>query len=320
MGPWSNDEEFFDTGAGEPGSEGEGLSFPLDENLATINPLNGETINFAPTTALGEIRDVDDAKGHKFDASAGVLEETGAVYSFVPALDLTADGAIALAGEYKIPLGALPSVKAEGLEIVAYSAGGTVNQRLPKDSLIEDWNEVIMAWADPLSEVGTFDPSAVLQIDLKLHKLAGASILGNVVDHLSCPKVLGPSTGPLIFGGDGSISFDFTHYPESRVGRCLSEPFLCRNVGAFLRAVWEALEDADAGAYINTRPYQQALTTRTIEIRFSEFHFSKYGSVVGLLAQDWTPITRLAFVPSVGTKLWVQLRMTNRNRTNVPVP
>lgn len=317
LGPWTNDELFFNTALGQPGPEAEGFAADLDESGATINTINGETVNLTQAIGTGEIRDLDDSFGNKFDKNSGALSETGTNTVLAAPVDATAVSAIGVAGEYFIPVGDLTDVLAAGLKIVARSAGGDIEQTIPKTVLHEGWNEVTVLFASPESSSGVFDNTAITEVDVTLAVDNTVAFVGQLTDHLFFVVSAGPSTGPVDFGADDSPTLDLASYPETRVGRVLGEPFLARNVGAAVRAAWSAIESADDGAFINRIPFQQQLTTRAIEIRFAELSFSRYGTLQGVLARDWTPIERLTTLKSPGTLLWMQKRIYIRNRTNV---
>jgi len=316
---WTNDENFYDTTGDQPGPDGEGLSLPIDETALVIAVLNGETVNLAAVAGENEYRDLDDLVGQQFDKNAGILTRTGIKWTFGAPFDGTANGEIGVAGELRIPLGALPDVDTDGLEVLVRSAGGEILGRLEKTELLENWNRVSVLYADPVSSSGAFDPTAIDDIEVNLAVLAGSNITDIIADHISFIVTEGASSAPVIISTTGHFHIDIGNYFEGDVGRAISAPMLVRDAGSFFRAQWDSIENANQGSMINRLKAAQELPTRTIEARYAEAKYSRYGPLVGGLARDWFPLSRIQDAPLEGRTLWVQIRMTMRNRVIVPL-
>lgn len=318
VGPWYNDESFFNTTTQLPGSEGEGFAENLNDLDFNFVPVDGETVNLTDSSEIGFVRDLDDGLAKKFDKVAGVSTESGLLATHTSSVDASVVSAIGVSGEIYIPPGNLVDIVG-GIKITVRSALGEISQTKPVGEIHGGFNDITVLFASPEASSGTFDSTAITEIEIVAVVDPAANIVGFYIDHFHFPVIDGPSTAPILFSPDGNVGIDIDNFPEGEVARVLSAPFLCRNVGDFLRAIWAAVENADSGAFINVLPFQQDLTTRAIEVRFSEIRPSLYGSLSGGLSKDWTQITRLNKIPSPGKDLWVQARLTLRNRTCVPI-
>lgn len=317
LGRWYNDETFFDTENGEPGPQAEGYAASLDEAGAVVTGINAEVVNITVTTDTGDTRDLDDAQATKFDKAAGVETWAGLESAFSPAKATSGDLPIGYSGEFKIPVGALSDLGTDGLELYVTTGSGTITGRRGVADLVEGWNEVTVLIDDPFAFTGTFDPDDILSMETRLSVDPGVAFTGFIADHLKTIVVPGKSTAPVNLTTTGFV-IDLTNYPEGQVARAISDPFPIRKAGQILYAFWSAIESADLGGFINRRPFKQQHGTRTIEVRWSEMKFSLYGAVQGALAQIWVPLSRLSprEMPRDLDLLWVQFRVTARNRTN----
>lgn len=333
LGSWSNDETFFDTVTGIPGSDGEGFRLPIDESSGTVvTASNPATINFASTTADGMIRDEDDGEGWTFDKENNGDERVGALWTFTPAQDGTDDQGTGLAiigafAEFYLPIGMLQYIdETLGIEITVTSSAGSILDRVVPDDLVDGaWNYIQILFDDPESEIGTFDASDIDTIQVDAVVQNNMLLEGFAVDHVGFVCVENNSSGPIGFDANGGLLIDMSTppYEEATVARAIGEPFLCRDVGALIYAYCQAQESAANGAYVNSRPNRQQLGTRTIEIRYAESKFARnQATLSGSIRGDWTPVSRLGSLAAIqsasGSDIWVQPRITLRNRTDTP--
>ncbi len=325
---WHNDESFYDSSTGLPGPDGEGLRLPLDETGVPVSPYDVETINLTATDALGLVRDVDDQTAYTFDKDNAPGTLVGTISTFSSPVDGTDDQGtgvtpIGVFGEFLIPSAVLPDVIAPGLEIVVVSTSGSITGRVPVADFVTGYNFVQVLYASPDAMSGSFDPTDILSVTLRLNVNPNVSLLGMATDHIGFVAIEGlGSTGPCAFGSDGALLIDLL-VPEASVVRGISDPFKIDDVGRFFLAALSAIENDSEGAVVNASGVQQTLPTRTFEIRYSEMKFSTQGALQSIVQRDWTPISRIVGVLTDGTEndkltLWVQTRVTLRNRVNLP--
>jgi hypothetical protein len=319
LGPWTNDETFYDTELNQPGPDGEGLALPVNELGVPVTVLDGETVIVGPASGFGQIRDLDDNQSYEINILAGALTTAGIKWTFGSPLNGNSNGETGFGLELRMPTGGTALLDVDGADIKVVSAGGDITGRVVRADLRDDeWNEILVDYATPFASSGAFDPSAITEVHLIFDKVPANAISGILADHLFFQVIPGPSTGPAVFGAEGSPVIGMNSLIETRVARIVAEPFLCRNVGAFIQAGWHALEDASEGSFVNRVAFQQQLITRSIQIRFAEFRFGRYSELQGAVAQDWANLTRITSVPSPGVNLWVQARIWLRNRSNIP--
>jgi hypothetical protein len=318
LSSWENDETFFDTTLGQPGVDGEGLSNPVNENGSAAVAINAGTINIIAISGAGVTRDLDDDSAWEFDKSAGAETEVGIEETWASPVDGT--GAVGLSIEKYLPAAAIAELGPDGLVMQFHSAGGYVSGKIEAEDLIAGWNEVVVDLADPFDSSGAFDVSAWTHVRGFLSINPSVSIPGFRQDHAAIVMAFGYSSAPVEFTPQGFASINLSLYPEGRVSRIVSDFDYVRKPGPFLRAYWQALEGAADGAFVNVAPRQQQLSTRTIEVRLSEYKTTRYGVVMGVLARDWIPISRVSRVDIPERPLWIQRRMMLRNRTNTTEP
>lgn len=312
MGGWENDNTFFDSESGLPLADGLGLSYPIDESAMTIAALNGETNLVGSNSDLS--RDVDDGGAQEFDVLAGVLTEAGTSWTPASPYDGTVEGADNMVVEFYCPAGGKAIMDAAGIELRLTSAGGYIYSRLALTEIVEEaYNQLQVVYASPDVSSGSFDPTAITLIEAKAIVDAAGADEGYAFDHLFHVLEPGIPAGASMDIGSG-LAIDLNTYPEAQVSRIMNRPVFCRNVTKFLQAIWAASESADLGGFVNKIDVPQQLITRTIEIRYSDIRFTRYGALVGSVKKDWTVLSRSTVASAPTRDIWVHVRMTLRNR------